>query len=156
MNFKCIIFAGVAGFLTITIFCLKPGKISGIYQNTFFEERWGRECQSTVVLVDNSPVTKNNLFKLWERERGRILNQWNPLNNKCDYILFINNKPEPPHDSEEIKYWIGDYQLCLKGETGNCISKDERLFYIGMDKQIYGDKSAGEFGNKKLYISFID
>ncbi|MCT9846342.1 hypothetical protein N7563_19970 [Leclercia adecarboxylata ATCC 23216 = NBRC 102595] len=157
MKFKFILFSVLAGVLIIAIcFSIKLGKVSGIYQNISYEERWGSECKSTIVLVDNHPIMKENLVKLWERERERVLSQWEPLDNKCDYILFVNNKTEPPHDSEEIKYWIGDYQLCLKGKIDYCISKDERLFYIGIDKQIYGDRSAGEFGNKKLYISFVD
>ncbi|EGA6597925.1 hypothetical protein H5548_000038 [Salmonella enterica] len=157
MKFKYIFLTVFVSILIITIyFFLKTEKISGIYQNVLYEERWGSECKSTIVLVDNPPVMKSNLVKLWAREKERILSQWMPLNKKCDYILFVNNKPEPPHDSEEIKYWMGDYQLCLKGEIDNCISKDERLFYIGLDKQIYGDRLAGELGNKTIYLSFVD
>lgn len=157
MKFKYIFSILIFSALIIAIyFFSKPEKISGIYQNVSYEERWSSVCKSTIVLVDNPPVMKSNLVKLWKRERERIFNQWNPLNNKCDYILFVNNKSEPPHDSEEIKYWIGDCQLCLKGEIDNCISKDERLFYIGIDKQIYGERLAGELGNKTLYLSFID
>lgn len=157
MKFKYIFLVIIIGVIISVIYLfLKPAKISGIYQDITYDKRWDSECKSTIVLVDNAPLTKSNLAKLWSREKTFILDKWKPFVNKCDYILFIKNKTEPPLDSEEVKYWVGDYQLCLKGKIDNCISKDERLFYIGIDKQIYGDRLIGEFGNKKLYLSFVD
>ncbi|EBJ4738921.1 hypothetical protein DVH94_22515, partial [Salmonella enterica] len=74
MKFKYIFLTVFVSILIITIyFFLKTEKISGIYQNVLYEERWGSECKSTIVLVDNPPVMKSNLVKLWEREKERIL-----------------------------------------------------------------------------------
>lgn len=70
MKFKFILFSVLAGVLIIAIyFSLKLGEVSGIYQNISYEERWGSECKSTIVLVENYPIMKENLVKLWERER---------------------------------------------------------------------------------------
>lgn len=48
MKFKYIFLTVFVSILIITIyFFLKTEKISGIYQNVLYEERWGSECKWT-------------------------------------------------------------------------------------------------------------
>jgi hypothetical protein len=114
------------------------------------------ECGYTIVLVDNALLTQAGLRKLWQREGSAIIDKWKPVTNDCDHILFVRNKLEHPHDSTELKYFEGDYQICLKGVFGKCISRDERLFYVGLDDWINRDGVVGKVGDKNLYIQFLD
>ncbi|TDN54825.1 hypothetical protein EC843_101883 [Buttiauxella sp. JUb87] len=156
MKKKLLLFIVSLILFIIVCFLLRSGKVSYVYQDISYDAVWERECRSTIVLVDHVPLLKSGLRSLWKDEQNKILKKWNPLVDSCDYILFVKNKTELPHDKKELQYWIGDYQLCLKGIIGNCISKDDRLFYLGVDKIIYGGDVVGEINGGKIYMKFLD
>ncbi len=100
-------------FYVFYIFYLRQGEINSIYQQTQYNDIWGKTCKSTVVVVDNAPLSRVSLKKMWFRFSEGIMRNWKPLDNDCDSILVIDNKLSTPYDQSELDYWMGDDYYCL-------------------------------------------
>lgn len=144
-------------FYVVYIQFLRQGRIYNIYQHSEYNKYWNRECKSTVVLVENVPLSHLAQKKMWYKHGASLLEKYNPLSHTCDDILFLKNKTERADDIGHTNYWIGDNQYCLNGAFGEdkCISKEHQLFTIRL-KGWPDDEKVGMVGWKPIYLHFID
>lgn len=135
---------------------IHPGNIANIYQNLEIRINSKKECRSTVIVLDNAPIFRYAQKITWTKNKNKIINEWKPLINKCDDIVFIKNNPEKANDSAELDFWIGENQVCLKGHLRDkqCIPKDSILFFISLGKTTVDDEVIGEINEKPIYIYF--
>lgn len=137
-------------------FYLRQGHIKEIYQHSEHSEIWKRDCKSTVVLVDNAPFSHYAQKKFWEKNNSEIMKKWTPLTDRCDEILFVNNRIGHIKRSGDIKYWIADDAICLNGMLGGCIAWNERLFYVQIGAPKWKDEIATDKSGTGVHLSFID
>ena len=140
----------------IHIFYLRKGSVNKIYQHTEYSDIWQKDCRSTVVLVDNAPLSRYAQEKLQQKNSKEIIENWNPFTDECDDVLFVNNKIGRIKRSGDIKYWIADDAICLKGIIDGCISWDDRLFYVGFRKSILSSEITGGVNGRFIYIRFVN
>jgi hypothetical protein len=140
----------------IYAFYLRQGHIKGIYQHSERSGLWERDCKSTVILVDNAPLSHYAQKKFWEKNSSEIMKKWTPLTNRCDEILFVNNRIGPIKRSGNIKYWIADDEVCLNGMLSGCISWNERLFYVQIGPPKWKDEIVTDTSGTRVHLSFID
>jgi hypothetical protein len=135
---------------------IRHGDIEKVYQNIDFRANSAKKCKSTVILVDNAPIFHNLQESIWLRNKDRIINEWQPLTKKCDDIVFIKNTPELISDEAELDFWIGENQVCLKGKLGGgqCIPKDDILYFISLGRTNLDDKIIGKINDQPIYIYF--
>lgn len=138
------------------IFSIRHGEIVKVYQNIDSRVNSVKKCKSTVILVDNAPVFHNSQEKIWFNNKDKIINEWQPLANKCDDIVFVKNTPEQAIDEAELDFWIGENQVCLRGELGGgqCIPKDDILYFISLGRTSPDDKVLDTINGKPIYIYF--
>ncbi|EOC1473726.1 hypothetical protein EHJ11_08965 [Cronobacter turicensis] len=151
------VFIVTCAFYVFYVFYLRQGGVSNIYQQSQYNDIWGKTCKSTVVVVDNAPLSRISLKRMWLRFSEGIINDWAPLNNYCDSILFIDNKLRTPYDKSELDYWMGDDYYCLKGKLNNdqCLPKESQIFVIQLRTSTEDDEKVGVVGDKNIYIHFI-
>ncbi|WBM69700.1 hypothetical protein OH773_16210 [Buttiauxella sp. WJP83] len=135
---------------------LRQGEVSSIYQHTEKSESWN--CKSTVVLVDDAPLSRYAQKGMWTKYSNKILEKSPLITSECDSVIFLNNKTERAIDVGDTHYWIGDYQYCLNGVFGRekCISKEEQIFSIQLRKTALEDEKVGVVDRNPIYIHFID
>ena len=155
---KLTMIVTLAGIYILYVFFLREGEIFQIYQETYSDEKWNSgECKSTVVLVDNAPLSPYALQKLWEKNGSKIIKTWSPfINDKCDEILFVKNNIGRPVHSSDSQYWIADEEICLKGRIDGCIDWDDRLFYIDMGKAFWSDDVNVDIDGIPFHIHFVN
>ncbi|MDU4840638.1 MAG: hypothetical protein E6X49_05745 [Leclercia adecarboxylata] len=138
------------------MFSSRHGEIAKIYQNIDYRANSAKICKSTVILVDNAPIMHNSQESVWFRNKNKIINEWQPLTKKCDDIVFVKNTPELARHEAELEFWIGENQVCLKGELGGnqCIAKDDILYFISLGRTSPDDKVIDTINNKPIYIYF--
>ncbi|HCR56573.1 MAG TPA: hypothetical protein DIW62_02305 [Raoultella sp.] len=149
-----IIFIGTLYILYA--FYLREGYIKEIYQHSERSEIWGVDCKSTVVLVDNAPLSHDAQTKFWEKNSTEIMKKWTPLTDRCDEILFVNNRIGRIKRSGDMNHWIADDAICLNGILGGCISWSERLFYVQIDAPKWKDEVGTDNSDTHVHLSFID
>lgn len=111
---------------------------------------------STVVLVDNPPFTREGMRELWERSNKSILERGGTMKDKYDKIIFIKNNLERPYNSQELKYWQGDNQYCLMGLFKNkCLSKDD-VFFVIISNERGGDGKVEGYNGVSYSIMYIN
>ncbi len=157
--FKIIVVALCLGLLyALYAFFLRQGHVSTIYQYKEYNKAWKAECRSTVVLVDDVPLSEFSLKRMWWRNSKEIIKKWEPFKSDCDDILFVNNKTSSPYYKSELTYWIGDSYICLNGALKNkkCISKEEQLFVIQMRQSTLADEKVGMVNRNPIYIHYIN
>ncbi len=137
-------------------FYLRQGHIKEIYQHSEYSEIWARDCKSTVILVDNAPLSHDAQKKIWQKNSTEIMKKWAPLTDRCDEILFVNNRISYIKRSGDINYWIADDAICLNGMLGGCISWGERLFYVEIGDPKWKDEVATDKSGTRVHLSFID
>lgn len=155
LNAIVIIFIFSALYILYALY-LRQGKINKVYQHTEHSEIWGKYCKSTVILVDDVPISHYAQEKLWQKNSKKIIEKWNPFTDECDDILFVKNNIGHIKRSGDVKFWIADDAICLNGSIGGCISWGDRLFYIGLRESVLGSDIIGEVNGKPIYIRFID
>lgn len=67
--FKVIVitFFFVAFYMSYT-FYMRQGHINKVYQTTEHSEIWDKDCKSTVILVDNVPLSHYSQKKFWQKK----------------------------------------------------------------------------------------
>jgi len=156
-SFKAIIIALIFGaFYMFYTFYMRQGHVNKIYQTTEHSEIWDKDCKSTVILVDNVPLSHYSQKKFWKKNSKEIIEKWNPFTDECDDVLFVKNNIGHIKHSGDVKFWIADNEICLNGSIGGCISWDDRLFYVGLRESTLGSDITGEVNSKPIYIRFID
>ncbi len=138
------------------IFYLRQEHIKEIYQHSEYSEIWGRDCKSTVILVDNAPLSHDAKKEFWKKNSIEIIKKWAPLTNSCDEILFVKNRIGRVQQSGDLKYWIADNAICLNGIIGGCISWDDRLFYVKAGDPIWKDEVSTEKNGLRTHLNFIN
>lgn len=135
----------------------RAGSVQSVYQDISFNKVWKKNCKSTVVLINNAPISHYAQRKTWQRTKNEVMRKWNPINEECDTLLYINNKKERAYDSGDNNYWAGDFQYCLNGAFGDdkCISKEELLFSVRM-WDLGNGEATGKVNGKLIYLDFID
>ena len=138
-------------------FYLKQGNIVNIYGHTEYIDNWKRNCKSTVVLVENVPLSRYAQKRMWSKYSDIILEKSRPLSHICDEILFLENITERADDVGDNDYWMGENQYCLNGVFGEerCISKEHQLFTIRMEGWS-NDEKVGVVNKEPIYIHFIN
>lgn len=155
--FKAIIMALIFGaFYMSYTFYMRQGYINKIYQTTEHSEIWSKDCKSTVILVDNVPLSHYSQKKFWQKNSKEIIEKWNPFTDECDDVLFVKNNIGHIKHSGDVKFWIADNEICLNGSIEGCISWGDRLFYVGLRESTLGSDITGEINGKPIYIRFID
>lgn len=142
-------------YITYAYF-LRPGQVIKIHQNIDVNNYL--ICRSTVVLVEEAPLSHYAQKKMWLKSSNQILAKYPLLTPECDSILFLKNKTERAYDIGDTHYWVSDYQYCLNGAFGNekCISKEEQLFSIQLRQSTLNDEQIGSIDTKPVYIHFIN
>ncbi|WP_174340755.1 DUF943 family protein [Enterobacter sp. JMULE2] len=140
------------------LYFFRIGEIHQIYQNVEYWLVSKQNCKSTVVLVNNAPISDYGKKKLWLENEKLLMSKWNPLESECDSIHFMKNKTERATFPDENNYWVGDEQYCLNGTLGSdkCISKDELLFSVQLRTLTSKDKVISEYKGKPVYLYLID
>lgn len=154
---RVIIAMVICFFIYIPYICfIRHGEIAEVYQNIDFRIRSEKECKSTVILVDNAPISHYAQKRIWLKNKDEIINEWRPLTNKCDDIVLVKNNPERASDNAELDFWIGENQVCLKGalKGGKCIPKDDILFFISSGRTTLDDAIIDEINGKPVYVYF--
>lgn len=146
----------VVALYIIYAYFLRQGKVIEIYKN--IDTSNDLNCNSTVVLVDDVPLSRYAQKRMWFKSSNQILAKAPLLTPECDIIIFLKNKTERAYDAGDTHYWVGDYQYCLNGAFGNerCISKQEQLFSIQLRQSTLEDEKIGLINTKTIYIHFID
>lgn len=141
----------------IYAFYLRQGHVVNVYEHTEYIENFERECKSTVVLVENVPLSRYAQKKMWAKYSDTISENSHPLSHICDDILFLENITERADVPSDNDYWMGENQYCLNGIFGKdkCISKEHQLFTIRI-KGWPEDENVGVIDKKPIYIHFID
>ncbi|MEG0281123.1 MAG: hypothetical protein RR686_17855 [Morganella sp. (in: enterobacteria)] len=155
-HLKTIVIIFIFGaFYILYAFYIRQGHINKIYQHTEHSEIWDKNCKSTVILVDDAPLSHYALEKLWKKNSKEIIEKWNPFTDECDDVLFVKNNIGYIKHSGDVKFWIADDEICLNDSLGGCISWEDRLFYVGLRASILGNETVGEINGKPIYIRFI-
>ncbi|MGA7509751.1 MAG: DUF943 family protein [Erwinia billingiae] len=130
-----------------------PAKVSAVYQSNYYDDFNDKECWSTIVLVDNPPFTKNGMLEFWRKEAPLLENKYKLLEKNCDKIYFGKNNFVKAISSQELKYWLGDNQICMKGEiNGKCINNDDLFMSVSFDEASNDNQSVRIYNNKVIYI----
>lgn len=154
----------IASALLLSVVCFsylyffRNGEIHQVYQNVEYWQVSKQNCKSTVVLVNNAPISNYGKRKLWLDNEKLLMGKWTSLNNECDSIYFIKNKTERATFPGENNYWVGDYQYCLNGALGSdkCISKYELLFAVQLEALTLKDRVISKYKDKPIYLHLID
>lgn len=155
-NLKVFIFVFILYALyMLYAFYLRQGHVNKIYQHTEYSDIWERNCKSTVVLIDDAPLSRYAQEKLWQKNSKEIIEKWNPFTDECDDVLFVNNNVGHVEHKEDIETWITEGAICLNGAVGGCIPWEDRLFYVGLRNSILGGDITGKVNGKSIYIRFI-
>lgn len=155
--FKIIVAVFFLGaFYIFYAYFLRQGHVSKIYQHIDFSENWN--CISTVILVDDAPLSRYAQRRMWIKHSSQILEKSRLITPECDSILFLRNKTSSPYYKSELTYWIGDSYICLNGALKNkkCISKEEQLFVIQLRQSTLADKKVGMVNRNPIYIHYIN
>lgn len=146
----------LGAFYMFYAYFLRQGHVNKIYQHIDFSEDWN--CISTVVLVDDAPLSRYAQRRMWIKHSSQILEKSRLVTPECDSILFLRNKTERAYDVGDNNYWVSDFQYCLNGVFGNkkCISKEEQLFVIQLRQSTLADKKVGMVNRNPIYIHYID
>lgn len=140
----------------LNAFYLRQGHINGIYQNTEYSDIWERKCKSTVILIDDAPLSHYAQKKLWQRNNKEIIEKWSPFTNVCDSVLFVNNNVGHVEHKEDLDTWITEGAICLNGAVGGCISWDDRLFYVEAGDPTWKDEVSIVSNGFRVHLTFID
>ncbi|MCE9994148.1 hypothetical protein LZ633_19420, partial [Enterobacter asburiae] len=153
---KIIILLSMVFLYIFYISFIRCGEIVKVYQNIDFRVNATKKCKSTVILVDNTPLLHNSLESMWFRNKDKIISEWQQLTNKCDDVVFVKNAIEQASDESELDFWIGENQVCLNGKMGGgqCISKDNILFFISLERSNLNDRIIDKENDKPVYIYF--
>jgi hypothetical protein len=152
---KVFIFVASASIISLVYFSFfYSAKIDAIYQGGDYVKLIHENCNSTVILVSNAPITARGRLSLWKKEKENIMVRM-PLQKQCDAVYFVKNNPEPPLFSGDVKYWQADNQLCFKGGmNGACISNENIFMSVSMfsltTDRIYRDT----YKDKTIYVSY--
>jgi hypothetical protein len=134
-----------------------PTRIAGIYQGEDRMQVSDIKFKSTVVLVDNPPFTKEGIKKLWVKNNKFVLEGRNVMLGKYDKIVFIKNYLIRPYNSQELRYWEGDNQFCLRGSLGDkCLSKDDVFFVIVSNETGGGYDDICDYNGINYSIIFVN
>lgn len=138
-------------------FFLRQGHIVNIYKHTEYIDNFKRDCNFTVVLVENAPLSRYAQKRMWDTYSDRVLEIQPALTHVCDEILFLEKITERADDIMDNNYWMGENQYCLNSILGKdtCISKEHQLFTIGMINWS-NDQKVGVVDNNPIYIHFIN
>lgn len=140
----------------LNAFYLRQGHINGIYQNTEYSDIWERNCKSTVILIDDAPLSHHAQKKLWQRNNKEIIEKWDPFTKECDSVLFVNNNVGHVEHKEDLDTWITEGAICLNGAVGGCISWDDRLFYVEAGDPTWKDEVSIVSNGFRVHLTFID
>ncbi|PVZ83926.1 hypothetical protein C9426_24650 [Serratia sp. S1B] len=127
-----------------------------VYQSIEDSRIWKKKCKSTVVLVDNANITHRGMINLWKENGKKIIEEWHPLVDECDDILFVKNDIGHAKHSSDKDYWIADEAICLNGILGGCIAWEDRLFYIGIRDSTLRSDIIDSVNGKPIELRFID
>ncbi|MEN4930064.1 hypothetical protein ABEI22_13245 [Erwinia billingiae] len=134
-----------------------PARIAGIYQSEDRMQVSDIKFKSTVVLIDNPPFTKEGIKKLWVKSNKFVLEGRNVMLEKYDKIVFIKNNLIRPYNSQELRYWEGDNQFCLRGSLGDkCLSKDDVFFVIVSNETGGGYDDISDYNGINYSIIFVN
>ena len=130
-----------------------PAKLTAVYQGINYDASSQENYRSTVILVDNPPITKKSMLSLWNRYIATLKNKNELLQDEKDEVLFVKNKFTSAYSSQELKYWQGDNQICLKGIfKGKCINNNEIIMRVSFLPTISSEQITSLFQNKVIYI----
>ncbi|WP_042818051.1 hypothetical protein [Yersinia wautersii] len=129
--------------------------VDAIYQSEDYDVNLRETCKYTVILISKPPFTKSGMRKLWLNNKEVITNKWHPLIKECDRIYFVKNSLERVHDSTELKYWVGDYQICLRGKfIDKCISNENIFLDVSFQDTFNKNKFTDKYDSKSIYVTY--
>lgn len=147
-------------FFSLFLICIAvpyvlPARVSKIYQGVYYDSFRDKKCMIAVITVDNQPFTKKGVLKLWRKERKSLKEKGVLLENKCDEIFFAKNKFVRPYSSQELKYWMGDNQICMRGVVnGRCINNFDVFMSISFEKSFNENLVIDKYQGRDIYISY--